>query len=116
MQQRDFHQGSVLCHWPRPVVVRGVPQLERFAGRLSCGNGDFENVADVHRAAEKINDVPAQGLPKNLLHKKQRLAIDLVLIPYHELPAYDESEIDHSQPKSGTSHFHAYATCRVIRN
>jgi hypothetical protein len=85
-------------------------------GRPHGGSGDFENIADIHRAAEKINDVLAQCLPKNLLHKKQRLAIDLVLIPYHELPVYDESEIDRSQPKSGTSHFHAYATCCLVRD
>jgi len=64
---------------------------------------------------KKINDVLAQGLPKNLLRKKQRLAIDLVLIPYHGQPEYYENEIYRSQPKSGTSHFHAYATCCLIK-
>jgi hypothetical protein len=49
-------------------------------------------------------------LPKNLSRGKQRLAIDLVLIPYHGQPFCNESEIDRSQPKSGTSLFHAYAT------
>ncbi|MCL2119954.1 MAG: hypothetical protein FWH27_16170, partial [Planctomycetaceae bacterium] len=46
----------------------------------------------------------------NLSRGKQRLAIDLVLIPYHGKPYRHESEIYRSQPKSGTSHFHAYAT------
>ena len=64
---------------------------------------------------KKINDVLAESLPKNLLRGKQRLAIDLVLIPYHGKPAYHENEIYRSQPKSGTSHFHAYATCCVIK-
>jgi putative transposase len=64
---------------------------------------------------KRINDVLAEGLPKNLRRGKQRLAIDLVLIPYHGLPDKDEREIYRSQPKSGTSHFHAYATCCVIK-
>jgi len=64
---------------------------------------------------KKNNEVLAQGLPKNLLRKKQRFAIDLVLIPYHGLPEYYENEIYRSQPKSGTSHFHAYATCCLIK-
>jgi len=51
---------------------------------------------------QRINDVLAEGLPKNLLRGKQRLAIDLVLIPYHGQPAYHENEIDRSQPKNAT--------------
>jgi putative transposase len=36
------------------------------------------------------------------------------LIPYHGQPAYDKKEIYRSQPKSGTTHFHAYATAVVL--
>jgi putative transposase len=42
------------------------------------------------------------------------IAIDLTLIPYHGQPAEDESEICRSAPKSGTTHFHAYATAVVV--
>jgi len=65
---------------------------------------------------KRINDVLAKGLPNNLRRGKQRLAIDLVLIPYHGKPERYEWEIYRSQPKSGTSHFHAYATCCVLKN
>ena len=41
------------------------------------------------------------------------MAIDLVLIPYHGEPMLDLSEVFRSQAKSGTSHFHAYATAYV---
>ena len=40
----------------------------------------------------------------------------LVLIPYHGQPQHDPDEIYRSEAKSGTSHFHAYATLYVIRN
>lgn len=43
------------------------------------------------------------------------MAIDLTLIPFHGQPQRDPKEIYRSQPKSGTSHFHAYATCYVVR-
>ena len=44
------------------------------------------------------------------------MAADLVLIPYHGQPQHDPDVIYRSEAKSGTSHFHAYATLYVIRN
>ena len=44
------------------------------------------------------------------------MAADLVLIPYHGQPQHDPDEIYRSEAKSGTSHFHAYATLYVVRN
>jgi hypothetical protein len=52
MQQRDFHQSPVLYDLSYSIVVRGLPQLERFSGRLSCGVGDFENLAVLQRIAK----------------------------------------------------------------
>jgi putative transposase len=42
------------------------------------------------------------------------IAIDLTLIPYHGQPLEDEKEIYRSSPKSGTTHFHAYASAVVV--
>jgi hypothetical protein len=42
------------------------------------------------------------------------VAIDLTLIPYHGQPANDPREIFRGAPKSGTTHFHAYATAVVL--
>jgi putative transposase len=44
------------------------------------------------------------------------LAIDLTLIPYHGQPYADEKEIVRSMPKSGTTHFHGYATVSIVRD
>ena len=38
------------------------------------------------------------------------------MIPYHGQPFRDLDEIYRGQAKSGTSHFHAYATAYVVRN
>jgi len=63
----------------------------------------------------RLNAALADGLPKALRRRGQTLAIDLTLIPYHGRPHRDLKEIYRSQPKKGTSHFHAYATCYVVR-
>src|SRR4051794_2978461 len=63
----------------------------------------------------QLNAALAGNLPKILRKQLQRLAIDLTLIPYHGQPFRDLNEIFRSQAKSGTSHFHAYATAYIVR-
>jgi len=41
--------------------------------------------------------------------------LPLTLIPYHGEPYRSPEEIYRGEPKSGTSHFHAYATAYVVR-
>jgi hypothetical protein len=53
-------------------------------------------------------------LPCCLRRRPQPLAIDLHLVPYHGEPLRDPDEVYRSKAKSGTSHFHAYATAYVI--
>jgi Transposase DDE domain len=68
-----------------------------------------------HELQRRINRALRGDLPRCLRRRRQPLAIDLHLVPYHGQPLRDEHEIYRSQAKSGTSHFHAYATCYVIR-
>jgi Transposase DDE domain len=70
------------------------------------------NFAELQR---QFNRALAGDLPKALRQRRQPLACDLVLIPYHGEPFRDYREIYRSKPKSGTTHFHAYATAYVIR-
>lgn len=53
-------------------------------------------------------------LPEPLRKRKQRLAIDLHLVPYHGKAWQDPKEIYRSQAKAGTNSFHTYATVCVI--
>jgi len=69
---------------------------------------------DVVELEKRLNRSLCVGLPKALRRKSRILAIDLTLIPYHGKPAHDKKEIYRSKPKSGTSHFHAYATAVVV--
>jgi putative transposase len=63
----------------------------------------------------RVNRALQGDLPRALRRKRQPLAVDLVLVPYHGQPLRDSNEIYRSQARSGTSHFHAYATAYVIR-
>lgn len=70
------------------------------------------STAELQRRANRA----LQGdLPRALRRRRQPLAIDLHLVPYHGLPLHDLQEVYRSQAKSGTCSFHAYATCYVIR-
>jgi hypothetical protein len=63
----------------------------------------------------RLNRALQGDLPNALRRQRQPLAIDLILIPYHGLHSIDPNEIYRGQAKSGTTHFHAYATAYVIR-
>jgi putative transposase len=62
----------------------------------------------------RLNLALATELPKALRRKARMIGIDLVLVPYHGQPAHNATEIYRSAPKSGTTHFHAYATAIVV--
>jgi hypothetical protein len=63
---------------------------------------------------DRCNDALAAHLPRRLRRRKQRLALDLTLVPYHGRYYLDPKEIVRGQAKSGTTHFHAYATVYLI--
>jgi putative transposase len=70
---------------------------------------------ETHELQRRVNRALQGDLPKALRRRRQPLAIDLHLVPYHGKALRDAKEIYRSQAKSGTCSFHAYATCYVIR-
>jgi putative transposase len=68
-------------------------------------------IAELER---RLNRAFVTRLPKALRRKSRMVAIDVTLIPYHGQPAFDKKEIVRAKPKSGTTHFHAYATAMVL--
>ena len=89
--------------------LRDAPSDETARKALLATLPDY---ADLQR---RLNAALAGHLPEALRKHRQRLAIDLTLIPYHGQPFRDLDEIYRSQAKDGTSHFHAYATAYVVR-
>jgi Transposase DDE domain len=63
----------------------------------------------------RINRALQGDLPKALRRRRQPVAIDLTLLPYHGQPLHAAAEVYRGQAKSGTTHFHAYATAYVIK-
>jgi len=72
------------------------------------------SLPEIAELERRLNRSLCTKLPKALFRKSRRIAIDLTLIPYHGQPLHDEKEIYRSAPKSGTTHFHAYATAAVV--
>jgi hypothetical protein len=70
---------------------------------------------DTAELQRRINRALQGDLPRCLRRRRQPLAIDLHLVPYHGRPLREEKEVYRSQAKDGTSHFHAYATAYVIQ-
>ena len=72
------------------------------------------NLPDLGRLERRANRALGASLPR-LQRRRQRLAVDLTLLPYHGQPCHDPDELYRGQVKSGTTHFHAYATAYLIR-
>ena len=72
------------------------------------------SLPEISELQRRLNRSLCTDLPKALFRKSRRIAIDLTLIPYHGQPHQDKKEIYRSTPKSGTTHFHAYATVAVV--
>jgi DDE family transposase len=91
------------------AALRDAPSDTAAHDALIAGLPHF---AELQR---RLNRALQGDLPKALRQRRQPLAVDLTLIPYHGEHLHHPSEIYRSQAKSGTSHFHAYATAYVIR-
>jgi hypothetical protein len=63
----------------------------------------------------RINRALQGDLPRALRRRRQPLALDLTLLPYHGRHLHDPAEVYRGEAKSGTTHFHAYATAYVVR-
>jgi len=92
------------------AALRDAPSDTAAHDALLAG---LPNFAELQR---RLNRALQGDLPRALRRRRQPLAIDLTLIPYHGLPLHDAKEVYRSQPKSGTTHFHAYATAYVLRH
>lgn len=72
------------------------------------------NLSDADELERCCNRALVADLPRALRRRRQRLAADLTLVPYHGQPWDNPLEIYRSQAKDGTSHFHAYATLYLL--
>jgi hypothetical protein len=99
-----------------------MTSLAAACGSLSRAPSDtalrtalLATLPQIHELQRRINRALHGDLPRALRRRRQPLAIDLTLLPYHGEPLADRTEVYRGQAKDGTSHFHAYATAYVIR-
>ncbi len=66
----------------------------------------------------QLNAALRAQLPRSLLKGKRSytVAADCVLIPYHGQTLADDPEVLKAQAKSGTHHFHGYATLSIVHD
>jgi putative transposase len=100
-----------------------ITSLSDACGRLRHAPSDeaarqalLATLPEYDELQRRLNAALAGHLPKPLRRRRQRLAIDLCLIPYHGRPFGDPAEVYRGQARDGTSHFHAYATAYVVRH
>lgn len=72
------------------------------------------SLPDYAKLQQGVNRALVADVPKSLRRRRQRVAIDLHLVPYYGLPLADPMEIYRSQAKAGTHNFHAYASAYVV--
>jgi hypothetical protein len=95
-------------------IAAACYRLENAPSEQTIYNALQATLPDYTELERRINRGLRAHLPKRLRRRRQRLAIDLTLIPYHGQPQHDAKEIYRGQAKHGTSHFHAYASLYVV--
>ena len=88
--------------------LRDAPSRETMRLALLATLPDYATLQ------RQVNRALAGDLPKTLRRHKQRLAIDLHLVPYYGEPYEDPKEIYRSKAQDGTNDFHAYASAYVV--
>jgi len=89
--------------------------LSRAPSDTAARTALLATLPPTHELQRRLNRALQGDLPRALRRRRQPLAIDLTLLPYHGEPLADPHEVYRGRAKSGTSHFHAYATAYVIR-
>ena len=127
-QHLKFADFSRKCPWSVIMAVLLFAASRRRSihdacGRLSGTPSDetlrqalHQTLPDVSELERRINAALADRLPKSFRKRPQRIAIDLSEIPYHGQPQQNPNEVRRGKPKSGTTHFHVYASAYVVQH
>jgi hypothetical protein len=108
--------------WKRSRAYGYEPRWGNAYAALAKAPGDtavhdalMAGLPEFAELQRRLNRALQGDLPKAARRRRQLPAIDLTLIPYHGEHLHHVDEIYCSQAKSGTNHFHAYATAYVVR-
>ena len=94
------------------LELKGAPSGNRVREVLHAG------LPEAVSLQRRLNTILRRQLPRGLLKTRRRyaLALDITLIPYHGQAQQDPAEVVIAGAKSGTKHFHAYATVAIVHD
>jgi putative transposase len=90
--------------------LAGAPDGDTVLGLLG------RLLPDPDALERRLQGAFATHLPRALRRGRWIVAVDITLVPYHGQPFRDPAEVYRGQPKSGTTHFHAYATAYLVKD
>ena len=112
------------------IAVLGYASANRISANAACY--ELKGAPSANRLREVLaNALPDRVTLQRALNRILRtqtprfvkkgkrsyyIAIDLTLVPYHGECYEDEKEIVRGEAKSGTTHFHGYATVSIVHN
>ena len=79
-------------------------------------NALLADEAQLAQLEATVNHLLQARLPKGLLKRSRVCAVDFTDIPYHGQHEEDDDHIRRGRDKSGTTHFHSYATLCVVQH
>ncbi len=89
-------------------------RLDGLASEETIRKALYAGLPEFAALPRRLDAALAGRSPRALRRRRQRLAIDLTLIPDHGAPVRDPAEVDRALAGDGTSHSHAYATASVV--
>ena len=92
------------------LVDAPAPSTVRFYLR-----NELVNLMTLIEMENSCNEALVDHLPPGICGRCHKVAMDLTCVPYHGEAANDPKEIRRGKAKSGTTHFHCYATAYVIK-
>lgn len=100
----------------RTSVEDACEQLASSPSANTVRNYLDENLLkEVEVLENQLNVTAKSKLPPQVIGHCHKVASDLVFIPYHGHAHKDKNEIRRSAAKSGTTHFHCYASAYIIK-
>jgi len=112
-QPRDIIQPIIWATVRRTTIHRICE--DKILGPTDRTIRNYISQLSLTRILSQTSILLQKPISKILRPGKYKLAIDLTFIPYHGKPKKSSYEIVRSKAKSGTTHFHAYASIYVIK-
>lgn len=118
-EAQDIWDVLIAAAVERITIEMACNLLEDAPSSNTVREAVYRLVADERSLAElegMINASLVARLPKKLLSRPVRCAVDITEIPYQGRHEDDDESVRRGRTKSGTTHFNCYATLYTIKN